>query len=167
MTFIPAPKKTYVQATIWARVSSEEQRSGHSIDTQIANGKKYCDERNLYVIDTIDAVESSNKEVRHKFLAMIEFVEKQKEPINLVIQSVDRLHRDSKSFSTILALKDKGKLIIHCTRDGAVYYKYNNDIVYQMQHMMANLETKTLGSRVITGFARKAEEGTILGQVAV
>lgn len=56
---------------------------------------------------------------------MIKFIKQQKEPVNIVVQSLERLYRDAKSCTEISKLKEDGKIIIHCTQYNEVISKDN------------------------------------------
>ena len=55
------------QAVIFARVSSEEQKKGASIDAQLKTVIDYCDNRKFKILDKFSIVESSTRGGRLKF----------------------------------------------------------------------------------------------------
>lgn len=137
------------KAIIWARVSSQEQASeGHSIETQLAQNIAYCKQNNLEVIKDFPVTESSKTSDRPKFYEMLEFLESQKGRIRLVAQAADRLHRDYTAFAIINDLKDKGKIVVHFTRNNEIYDENSDDIKYHLDQVISRHEIKKLGRRV-------------------
>lgn len=66
------------QAVIFARVSSEEQKKGASIDAQLKTVIDYCNNHKFKILDKFSIVESSTRGGRLKFYEMLEFVKSQK-----------------------------------------------------------------------------------------
>ena len=81
------------QAVIFARVSSEEQKKGASIDAQLKTVVDYCDNHKFKILDKFSIVESSTRGGRLKFYEMLEFVKSQKHKTAIVVNCVDRLQR--------------------------------------------------------------------------
>jgi len=81
------------KAIIFARVSTQEQEQGHSIDAQIVKMKNYAEKHNLAIIKEFSIIESSTRGERPEFYKMIEFVNSQKGQISLICDKVDRLQR--------------------------------------------------------------------------
>ena len=69
------------KAVILARVSSPEQEEGHSIDAQRHRLQEYCSRKNLDVLKTFEIIESSTRGDRKRFMEMINYVRRFKEPI--------------------------------------------------------------------------------------
>lgn len=56
-----------MKAVILIRVSSKEQESNHSLETQELNLKEYCQKNDLFVAKIFRLVESSTQGDRKKF----------------------------------------------------------------------------------------------------
>ena len=79
-----------MKAVILARISSKEQREGHSLDAQIRNLRLYADRKDLVIVKEFTLVESSTKHRRPEFDQMVHFIKSQKEKMALVVDTVDR-----------------------------------------------------------------------------
>lgn len=85
-----------IKAVILARVSTEEQEKGYSIDAQLHRLEQYCQRKELKVIETYTVVESSTNGDRKQFNDMLAFVKRQRECIAIVADKVDRVQRSFK-----------------------------------------------------------------------
>ena len=86
------PDEECKQAVIFARVSSEEQRRGASLDAQIKTVQDYCDMKNLKLIaPPFKIVESSTHGYRKLFYEMLDFVKQQKHKTAICANCIDRL----------------------------------------------------------------------------
>ena len=85
-------------AVILARVSSKEQEEGYSIDAQKHRLEQYCLRKNLQVLKAFEITESSTTGDRKKFMEMIAFVKKQKQPVAIVADKVDRVQRSFREY---------------------------------------------------------------------
>lgn len=86
------------KAVILARVSTDEQEKGYSIDAQLHRLKEYCARKELEVIESFTVVESSTRGERKQFHEMMTFVKRQKQCIAVVADKVDRVQRSFKEF---------------------------------------------------------------------
>lgn len=105
-----------MKAIIFARVSSIEQKDNNSLDAQIFKMREYCVHKKFDIIKKIRLVESSTRGEREQFYEMIDFIKKQKEPIALVVDAVDRLQGSFKEVPILEELRTVGKLTIHFIR---------------------------------------------------
>ena len=158
------------KAVIFVRVSSREQKEGYSIDAQLTRLRTYCERKNLEVIKEFIIVESSTRGEREKFYEMINFIKKQKEPISLVCDKVDRLQRSFKEMPIIDDLRRKGKLILHFHVEGQILDANSNSsqiMAYQMYIMMAESYTNSISDNVRRSFERMRQEGKITGTAPI
>ncbi len=158
------------KAVIFVRVSSREQKEGYSIDAQLARLRTYCERKNLEIIKEFTIVESSTRGEREKFYEMINFIKKQKEPISLICDKVDRLQRSFKEMPIIDELRRKGKLILHFHVEGQVLDANSNSsqlMVYQMYIMMAESYTNSISDNVRRSFERMRQKGKITGTAPI
>ena len=65
-----------MKAVILARISSKEQRDGHSLDAQIRNLELYARRKNLNVIKQFTLIESSTRGQRPEFNQMVDFIKR-------------------------------------------------------------------------------------------
>ena len=85
-----------IKAVSFSRVSTREQREGYSLDSQDSRITQYCERLHMPIIKIISFEESSTKGSRKQFYEVIDFVKKQKPPIAIVCDKVDRLQRSFK-----------------------------------------------------------------------
>ena len=111
------------KAIIWTKISAKEQLNGRSLQAQIIDTQQYCHKKGFEVLKEYSEIESGRTTKKLKFKEMIEFIEQQKEPVNLIIQSVDRLHLNFRSITAISRLRWDGKIIIHSVNDKRICSK--------------------------------------------
>ena len=143
-------------AVILARVSSKPQEDGYSLDGQLSKCRDYCTEKGLQVIKEYTFHESSTRGSRPKFFEMIKFIEKQKEPVALICDKVDRLQRSFKEAPILEKLRKSGKLEIHLVAEGQVLHKDSTDhelMVYNMLVAMAESYCSHLSICIKRGIA--------------
>ena len=111
------------QAVIFARVSSEEQKKGASIDAQLKTVIDYCDNHKFKILDKFSIVESSTRGGRLKFNEMLEYVKQQKHKTAIVVNCVDRLQRGYKKCVELDDLRKQGRIEIHFYKEGFYLHK--------------------------------------------
>lgn len=159
-----------MKAVILARVSTREQEEGHSIDAQIMRLRKYCEKKELEIIQEFVFVESSTRGDRPEFYKMIDFIKQQKQKVALVCDKVDRLQRSFKEVPILEELRRAGKLVLHFNVEGQVLDENANSsqiMAYQMFVMMAENYTNCISDNVKRSFEKKLQEGTILGTAPI
>ncbi len=101
------------KAIILSRVSSKDQEEGYSLEVQTDRLEKYCDRRNLRILQKFRIVESSTRGDRKEFMKIIDFIKKQRETIALVADKVDRIQRSQKETYVLDSMVKEGKLVLH------------------------------------------------------
>lgn len=102
-----------MKAIILARVSSNEQEYGKSLEAQLVKSREYAQNKGLDVIKEYRLVESSTRGERKEFYEMIEFAASQKETVAIIAYSVDRFQRRFDESINIFPLITKGQIEIH------------------------------------------------------
>ena len=116
-----------MKAIILARVSTEEQMNeGQSIPAQLSRAREYAKRKELNVYKEYQFDESSIKDHREKFEQVVEEIKKAKEPIALIVETVDRLQRGFKESVLLDEFRKQGKLEIHFIRENLVVHKDSN-----------------------------------------
>lgn len=116
-------EKNYTPAQngiIWARVSSEEQKLGYSLDAQKNLVNDYCKKHSINVLKTFTVTESSTRGKRGQFHEMIKFVKKQNGCIAIVCDKTDRLLRSFKEAPILEELRKNGKIELHFRAENRV-----------------------------------------------
>src|SRR5574343_450279 len=103
-----------MKAIILARVSTEEQMNeGQSIPAQLSRAREYTKTKGLTIYKEFPFDESSVKDQRKKFEKVIEEIEKSKEKVALIVETVDRLQRSFKESVMLDEFRKQDKLEIH------------------------------------------------------
>lgn len=148
--------KTKLQAkvaVILSRVTCKAQKNGYSLDGQLSKCRDYCTEKGLQVIKEYTFYTRKN---RTKFFEMIDFIKKQKEPVALICDKLERLQRSFKETPILEELRKSGKLEIHLVTEGQVLHKDSTDhelMVYNMLVMMTESYCSHLSLRIKRGIA--------------
>ena len=155
-----------MKAVIFARVSTQEQEDGHSIDAQIAKLREYCGRNSLQIIKEFEVIESSTRGERPEFYKMIDFVKTQKEQIALVCDKVDRLQRSFTELPILDKLRKENKLVLHFLDIGKLDSNSNSQQIsfYQMSVVMANAYTNAISDNVKRSIIYKLNNGECIGK---
>lgn len=156
-----------MKAIIIARVSSKEQEDTNSIPAQVRNNKEYAERHNFGIINTYQLTESSTKANRTKFNKIIDQIKRSKEPVALVVDTVDRLQRDFRESVKLNELRENGKLEIHFVREGLIINKASNsaDILrWDMAVLFAKGYVTQLTDNIKRGQKEKIKNGEWLSK---
>ncbi|MBQ9235408.1 MAG: recombinase family protein [Alphaproteobacteria bacterium] len=163
LNYIESKKMTQnLKAVVFARVSTREQKEGYSIDGQLHRIEKYCESKQIPIIATYTPAESSTRGARKKFFEMLDFVKKQKMPIAIVCDKVDRLQRSFKEYHFIMDLVDNHKTQLHFVTENEVLTKDSNSNEFMMYHMsivIAEGYVKCLSDNVKRGMREMPDKG--------
>jgi len=149
-------------AIILSRVSSKEQEDGYSIDAQMFRSQQYCDRKNLSIVKRFEIIESSTKGERRDFTGMINFAKRQREPIAIVTDKIDRLQRSLQEYPLLNNLVLEGKIELHFVTENYIIHKHSagqERIVWTMGVLMAQSYVESLRDNVIRGMVQKVREG--------
>lgn len=157
-------------AVILGRVSSKPQEDGYSIDGQVNKGREYCKRKGLTVIQEYTFHESSTRGNRPKFFEMIKFIKKQKEPVALICDKVDRLQRGFKEAPIIEELRKSGKLEIHLITENQVLHQNSTSqelMMYNVFVMMAQSYTDSLSDNINRSHQEMIKQGRVFTKLRV
>lgn len=157
-------------AVILSRISSKNQEDGASIDGQLNNGREYCTRKGLKIIQEYTFQESSTRGSRPKFFEMINFIKKQKEPVALICDKVDRLQRGFKEAPIIEDLRKNGKLEIHLITENQILHKDSTSqelMVYNIWVMMAQNYTDSLSDNIKRSHKEMIRQGRVFTKLRV
>ncbi len=154
------------KAIILARVSTEEQTEGHSIPAQLERARQYCRHKELLVQSEHPFDESSLKDKRTKFEAVIHEIEKSTESLSLIVETIDRLQRSFKESVLFEKFRKQGKLEIHFIRENLIVNKESNSselIRWDMGVMFARSYVLQISDNVKRSQKHKLEKGEYPG----
>ena len=121
------PDEECKQAVIFARVSSEEQRRGASLDAQVKTVKEYCTIKGFKLIaPPFQIVESSTHGYRKLFYQMLDFVKQQTHKTAICVNCIDRLQRSYKEYNELDMLRLAGRIELHFYKEGLILHKDSN-----------------------------------------
>lgn len=157
-----------MKAIILARVSDPKLQDSN--EAQIMRVSDYIKHKDLIVWKTFEIEESSTKGDRVKFQEIIKLIEKSKEPIALVVDTVDRLQRSFKESVILDDLRKTGKIEIHFYRENLIINKDSNSadlIRWDMAVMFARSYVLQLSDNVKRKIEQKLRNREWIGQAYV
>ena len=152
-----------MKAIILARVSDKKQDSN---EAQLSRIIAYAKSKNLEKWKVFELEESSTKGVRKKFQEIIEIINKSKETIALVVDTVDRLQRSFQESVIFDELRRDGKVELHFYRENLIINKKSNsaDILrWDMAVMFAKSYVLQLSDNVKRKQDKMREDGELTG----
>ncbi len=159
-------KSSVNKAVILSRVSTKEQEEGYSIAAQRHRLEQYCERKGLKVLQIFDLVESSTKGSRKAFMEMIKFVKKQRSPIAIVADKVDRVQRSFKEFPMLDQLVQAGKIELHFNTENYIIHKDSvsqERLMWSIGVVMAQSYVDSLRDNVKRSFDQKIRQGEWIG----
>ncbi len=144
------------------RVSSEEQKKGHSLNAQEAAATEYAKKHNLKIVRSWSVDESASKENDRKhFFAMIEFVKEQGIK-NVIFDKVDRACRGFKATVLVEDLVENHNVRCHFTRDHLVIDHHSaahDKMRFYFGIIMAKTQIDDLRVEINKGLQQRKNEG--------
>lgn len=156
-----------MKAILLARVSSEEQEDTHSIPAQVERLQEYAKRKGFAQTENHQITESSTKDSRKKFEKIIETIKQSKEPVALIVETIDRLQRGFRESILLNEYLKAGKLELHFLRENLVVNKDSNSsehLRWDMGVMFAKNYVMQLSDNVRRSFERKIQNGEWLGE---
>ena len=159
-----------MKAVILARVSTEMQEDGFSLDAQLDRLRNYCSIKGLEIAKEFTFVESSFHGKRTKFYEAVNYIKRQSKLTALVVDTVDRLQRTFNEFPMLLELVKKEKLALHFFKEGLVIdknFKSSDLAMWQMQILSANMFVNSTRDNVKRSEERMLNEGLLPGPAPI
>ena len=139
------------EAVIFARVSSEKQEKGASIDAQKESVYEYCKNKGLKIIKEFIITESTIRGERKQYKEMLKFVASRTKKTAIVVNCVDRLQRSYKDTPILDDLRKKGLIEVHFLKENLILSKDSRGIdilFWNMCVLMANSYILSLSDNV-------------------
>ena len=159
-----------MKAIILSRVSSKDQEDGQSIPAQTSRLTEYVNKKQLELWKVFEITESSTKDSRKKFEAVLEVIRQSKEPIALVVETVDRLQRSFKESVVLDDLRKEGKIEIHFVRENLFLTTSANSsqlLQWDMAVMFARSYVLQLSDNVKRSIEQKLKKGECIGKAPI
>lgn len=150
------------KAIILARVSSKEQEEGYSIEAQKHRLHDYCKRKKLEVIKVCEIVESSTRGDRSKFMEMVAFAKRYKEPIAIVADKVDRVQRSFREFPVLDDLIQRGSIELHFNTENYLIHRDSRSTdrtMWSMSVLMAQSYTDAMSDNIKRSIEHKIRNG--------
>ena len=163
-TFLNVKDSKARVAVILSRVSSLDQQDNYSLDAQDYRLQAYWEAKGLEVIGSYKLVESSSRGDRPEFQKVLNFVRKQKQPIAIVCDKVDRLQRSFKFVPLLEEWRKQGKIELHFRSDNAILTKDSSSselLQYDMLVIFAKYYAECISENVLRSHERMQKEGRI------
>lgn len=166
--------KRATKAVILARVSTEEQEKGYSVDAQIDRLKGYCERNSLKILEIFQITESSTRGDRSKFHKMIKAAEnyskKFKEPVAIIADKIDRAQRSFNEMPVLDNLRKKGIIELHFNTDNCVIHQdspANEIFMWNISIALAQNYTDSLRDNVKRSIGQKLKQGEWISQAPI
>lgn len=160
-----------MKAIILARVSTKEQQEeGQSIPAQTRRMVDYCVNRSFEAPEIFQITESSSKDTRKEFEKVIKFIRESKQPIALVVETIDRLQRSFRESVTLDDFRREGKLDLHFIRENLTLNKNSNSadlLRWDMGVMFARSYVLQLSDNVKRSREQKLKNGEWPGKAPI
>ena len=155
-------KEICTEAITFARVSSEKQERGASIDAQKESIYEYCLEKNLKIIKEFEITESSTRGDRVKYNEMLNFIRSRVRKTAIVVNCVDRLQRSDEDNPALNKLRKEGKIELHFMKERIILDETSpvQDIfTWKMNVLLAGNYTDSLSYNVKRSLVKNWNSG--------
>lgn len=155
-----------MRAVLYARVSTEEQTEGYSLDAQMGRCRDYCETQGWEVVsEYIDAGFSGRSARRPQFEQMMTDAEAGLFDV-LVIHKLDRFSRSLRDTITYLGqLADHGIGFVSI-QERFDYTRPEGRLQMHILAALAQWYSENLGQEIKKGLAQRAKEGLWLGHLS-
>ncbi|MFA5248176.1 MAG: recombinase family protein [Patescibacteria group bacterium] len=147
------------EAIIYVRVSSKEQKQeGYSIPAQKKLLADYARANDFKIVQTFEDDETAKRAGRTGFGQMIEYIRKNKDANNILVEKTDRLYRNLKDYSTI----DELGVTVFLVKENEIIGKDANShqkLIHGIKVLMAKNYSDNLSEEVKKGQKEKADSG--------
>lgn len=159
-----------MDAVLLARVSTEMQEDGFSLDAQLERMRKYCARQNLNIIKEFNITESSTRGKRPKFKNMLSFIKERRKTVAIIVDAVDRLQRNFSETTFLDSMLKAGKLELHFLRENMILNqssKSSQKIMWDMCVLMAKSYVGSLSDNVKRSEEKMLNEGLLPGPAPI
>ncbi len=154
--------KRATKAIALARVSTEDQKLGYSLDAQTFRLQEYCMRHGLELVKTFEIVESSTTGDRKDFHAAIDFAKRQKERYAIITDKVDRLQRRLAETPMLESLISEGKIELHFHVENVQIHKNSTSqerLMWNLHVILAQSYVDALRDNVNRSIQQKLRKG--------
>lgn len=159
-------KEACTEAITFARVSSEKQEKGVSINAQKELIYDYCVEKGLKIVKEFEITESTTRGDRVKYNQMLDFIRSRTKKTAIVVNCVDRLQRSDEDNPALNSLRKAGKIELHFMKEHIILDEDSpvHDVFsWKMNVLMAGNYTDSLSYNVKRSFQMNRSKGLLQG----
>lgn len=158
-----------MKAIIVARVSTDEQKE-NSPDAQIFRMERYCENKNLTIIEKFSFVESAYKTKRDEFDKILSSIKSSKEKVAICFDKVDRLSRNifDKRVALLYEKALSNETELHFVSDGQVIdhnISAGDKFAFGMKLGLSKYYSDAISDNVKRAFEQKRRNGEWTGTV--
>ena len=107
-----------MKAVILARVSTEQQQDGLSLDSQARKLREYAEHKEFQIVKEFIFSESAGNKIRTKFLGVLQYLKDNRDIKIILTPTVDRITRNFRDAVNLDEMRLKEGLEIHFVQDG-------------------------------------------------
>lgn len=148
-----------MKCVTYARVSSKEQREeGFSIEAQERLLREYARKKTLAIVRQFVDVESAKAAGRTQFNAMVEFLRRNRDIKDLLVEKTDRLYRNFRDGLTVADLDVR----VHFVKEGRCLSRESRSqdvLQHDLLLAIAKNQVLNLGEETKKGMREKAKQG--------
>jgi site-specific DNA recombinase len=144
---------------LYARVSSQEQSEGYSIEAQVKLLRQYAQEKHLSIPKEFVEIESAKSSGRPIFIKMLEFVKERSIPI-ILVEKTDRLYRNPRDWITV----EDANVEVHLVKENEVISDSSpshQKFIHGIKVLMAKNFIDNLKEETKKGMREKAIQGGV------
>lgn len=149
-------------AVLYARVSSEEQKNGYSLDAQIKRCTEYAARNRINIVQTFKIVESAKEPGRVIFDKMMALVRKRGDIQHILVEKIDRLNRNEEDQALLVRVAKTEKKFFHFILEGFVFHEKaspSDFLRLGIGSLFASYFTYDLKEKVKKGMTEMAVQG--------
>jgi site-specific DNA recombinase len=159
-----------IKALIYARISSDKQEDGFSIDAQLEALRKYAQSKGFMVAREFVEVQSAKATGRKQFGEMLKYLRQASDCRVVLVEKTDRLCRNFQDFITMESLTEELGIEVHLYKEGQVIKresKSQDKLVQGMFLLLARHYIQNLKEEISKGIKMKAEKGEFPGRAPI
>lgn len=149
---------------IYARVSTDQQAEGVSLEAQVSRCQAYAALYELDVVEVVTDVRSA-KNLNRRGWARVAARLDAGQADGVVIAKLDRLTRSLRDLDTLLTRYFVGGIALHCIAERVDTSSASGRLCLNMLMSVSQWEREIIGERTTAALAHKATRGERVGQI--
>ena len=158
------------KAVIYARISSEKQEDGYSIEAQLNALRTYAQAQGFKVVREFTETQSAKAAGRKRFAEMLKFLRDSPDCRVILVEKTDRLCRNFEDFITMESLAEELGVEVHLFKESQVMKKESKSqdkLVQGMFLLLARHYIQNMKEEISKGIKIKVERGEFPGHAPI